>query len=118
MKFLEFKRFQGSTAEDVVQFLKGTFGSGVRDLFVGLSRLTVQENFDGWLWSGTINASQTVAIKNEIGAIPSGRIVLRVRALTSGTVALDDSESEWTESVVYLRNNGTANTEAKVFFLR
>lgn len=118
MKFFDIRRFSGGENGDVVSYLSGEMGRGLRDLFVGLRKLNFLDNFDGFEWEGPIAPSTTVTIENRIGVIPTHRVILRLRPLSGGTIAIDDSQTEWTTSAVYLRNQGTASVSVKAFFIR
>ena len=118
MRFSDIKRFAGAIPEDAVTYLNQVLGGGLRDLYIGLSKLEFKENFETFIWEGDIAASGTSSITNVLGRVPSYRLIARAIPLTAGTVIIDDSTSAWTESVVYLRNSGTANARIKAVFFK
>jgi hypothetical protein len=118
MKFYDIRKFGGKTLHDVLKYLTMEYNRGVRDLSVGLVNLSILENVGGFPWEGTISAGATVTIENILGQIPSGRLVIGSVGLTAGTIIIDDSQTPWTSETLYLRNGGTADVKAKVYFLK
>lgn len=116
MKFFDIKGFFGSTQEEVVLYLKERVGPGLKDLYTGLRKLDFTSNFSTFEWEGTITSGQTLSIANAFKTTPSGRIVVRIRPLSAGTVIIDDSTTVWTPETIYLRNSGTVSGRIKVIF--
>lgn len=117
MRFYKFTKFVGENLEDVVKYLKN-LEADFRSLFVGLNKLNIKDNFDGFMWEGLIAASGTATITNPLGQIPQHRVILRVRPTGAGTVIITDSLNAWTSDLVYLSNVGTVDANIIVFFIR
>ena len=115
MRFSEIKRFTGSAPIDAVKYLRTFFNPGIKDLLVGLGHLSLTDNFDSFLWEGTIAANTTVEINHPLGATPSSRLILRQQ----GYALVTDSTTQWTKTSVFLRNEDAANSATlKVLFLK
>lgn len=106
MKFRELKRFTGETLEDVVSWLINSLNSLLRELYIGLTSLDLQENFGSYLWTGTLATSEVRQIPHPFKKIPRGYIIHK----QVGNALVDASTSEWDKDFVYLRNNSGANT--------
>lgn len=118
MKFKEIQRFVGGTTKDILRFIRQELQSNLKNLYVGLNKLNFTDNFDGFVYEGTIAAATTVTITNPLGQIPFHRVILRLEAKSAGTIAIDDSETAWTSDAVYLRNQGTASVLVRAIFIR
>lgn len=118
MRFSNFKEFKESLGVDfnkVVTFLKEDFSAMMRELRIGLTKLSMEDNFESFTVEVTIAASTESAIRNRFrdGTIPSKRII--VRSTGSGLV---DGDTEWSKDFVYLKNSGAASLTATVIFLK
>lgn len=98
-------------------FVKRSLDEIARELITGLKNLSFEDNFSGFLWTGTIAASSETSIRNKFrdGAIPSGFVI--VDASECNNVVRGDAE--WTETALSLKNfDSTLNATVTVFFYR
>lgn len=114
-KFRNFKVFPSvrNDIDEVVKYLKGELANILVDLQTGLSKLELVENFNSFLYTGTIAAGATAEIRNSLATIPRYRIILR-----STGASIDDGVTEWTNNFVYLRNSGGSSATVTVLFLK
>lgn len=121
MKFAAFKKFRTLLGVDIVTqiqaYLYADLARLIDELSVGLSRLTLTENFQGFKVTVTIPTGTESEIRNEFrdGSVPSERIFLRGGA---GSQDIVDGDSEWTDHFVYLKNTGASDATVTVLFLR
>ena len=123
MKFTSFKEFRTRIGDinDIVEFLKVDLTTTLRDLAVGLNKLTFVDNFDSFKTTVTIPATKEVQIRNEIrnattgeNVIPTQRIIVR-----SNVAEIVDGDTEWSREQLYLKNtNATTDATVTVVFLR
>lgn len=85
----------------------------LKDLEIGLKKLDFINNFSGFKAIVTIPATSEVAIKNQMGIIPSQRLIVR----QAGGGAIIDGTTTWTLNNVYLYNTGATSAEVTVIFL-
>lgn len=78
----------------------------IKELEVGLTKLSFNDNFDSFRKTVTITPSTVVAIRNELPSIPTGRIIIRQDV----EAAISDSVTTWTKDFVYLENHNGLNT--------
>ena len=93
----------------------------VRDLSIGLHRLTLWENFEGFLWYGQILAGENLSILNKlVGSggqklIPSSYMVLSC----DGPPTVCRGDDDWTDSYVSLKNRAsTSPVVTLVYFIK
>lgn len=87
----------------------------IRELSVGLYKLSFLDNFEGFKTTVTILPSTTLPIRNELSFIPTERIILR----QDKEAAISDSSTSWSKDFVYLENHDATNTVIlTVFFMR
>lgn len=90
----------------------------LRDLSIGLLKLTFRENFQSFTVKNlSIPANTEVSIQNEFrtaypGLIPSNRIITRQQ----GDANIIDGVTVWTSSHVYLRNPSGNDAVISVIF--
>lgn len=121
MKFFSAKKYSGGEVlKEIFDYLRTEYNRSIRELSIGLTKLNFLDNFDGFEWTGIIGNGATVSIENKLGQIPSHRIILRSKPITTGggTIIIDDSDTPWTGEVLYLRNSGTIRAEITAFFIR
>ncbi len=114
MKFKAIKRFADETSEKAISWITTELNACLRELFIGLSKLTFAENFVTYSWSGTLAINEVLQISHPFKQIPSGYIIYK----QVGDAVVDASTTEWTSEVLYLRNNSGTNavTLTVVFF--
>lgn len=120
MKFGAFKEFRQaiSTAiEDVVSYLNTDQTKMIRELNIGLTRLSFADNFECFIEETTIAAGVEVSIRNGLrsGQIPRYKIILRSDA---GGRDVVDGDSEWNSNYVSLKNIGASSATVTVAFFR
>lgn len=120
MKFSSFKEFRGAlaaTAEDVVNYLNADLTKIIRELNVGLTRLTFDDNFESFVTTVTIPAGTEVAIRNGLlnGMVPRYRVILRGN---DGSKDVVDGVVAWNKDYVSLRNVGASSATLTVAFMR
>lgn len=86
----------------------------VQNLSVGLSRLTLGDNLEGFITEVTIPATSVAQIRNEVNWIPDYRVILK----QSGQADISDSTTEWTKDYVYMENHSGSEVTLKIFFTR
>lgn len=115
MKFRESKPFSGSAVEDLIRYVKTDLNQVLRDLFVGLSnRLTFSDNHAQFTTELTITAGSEAKVRNLLGLIPAGFIVLK----NSAGMAIADGVNLWDNNFVYVRNVGGSTTTITIMFVR
>ena len=113
-KFSGFRALKSAqTVEEVIQYLTVNLAISLRELQAGLLRLTFDENFDSQTLEITLPAGATVPYPHALGVIPSQRLIVKASGST-----IDDSDTPWTDTVVYFRNTGASTVTAKIILLR
>lgn len=112
MKFRDFKRFDGSTLEAALSWLKNELNSVMRELFIGLNKLRFQDNFGSFEWAGILEATQELQIPHPFKETPTGYIIYK----QVGNGVIDAGITGWTNQFVYLRNHGLVDVEVTVIF--
>lgn len=97
----------------VVKFLQVDLYSWMSSLFSGLLKLSFKDNFETFTSADvTIPAGQEVSITNQLGFIPSGRLI--VRQTGDGVV----TDGEWDLQTIRLLNNGAVDVTITVIFFK
>ena len=113
MKFSKFREFR--PGNEVSKYLGVDLVFTLRELFTGLSRLNFNNNFQSFETEVTVPAGSELAIRNELGEVPSGKIILR----DGGSNQVVDGDTAWDDNFVYLKNlDGSNDVTVKVVFLR
>lgn len=97
-----------------LQSLIGDIAALVKELEIGLRKLRPQDNFSGFFTEVTISANSEARITNQLKTVPSGYIIL---SQTSGNNVLTRGDTEWSNNFVYIKNNGSTETTATIFFI-
>lgn len=115
MKFRDFKRFSGKVLQDVISWVTNDLNSVMRELFIGLNNIRFTDNFKSFQWQGTLGVSEVRQIVHPLEKTPTGYIIYK----QVGDGVVDASTTEWTNEVVYLRNNSASNSivVTVIFFL-
>ena len=79
----------------------------LRELFNGLTKLNFADNFQSFQAEVTIAATSELAVRNELNAVPSGKIIVK-----ADNNAVVDGDTDNDENFVYLKN--PSGTSAKV----
>ena len=115
--FKEFRHLLTPAIEDVGRFLSVDLTKTLRDLAVGLTKLSFLDNFESFSVEVTIATGVEIEIRNQLRSqlIPTQRIIVRGK---SGTEDIVDGDTEWTNQFVYLKNTGASSATVTVMFLR
>jgi len=112
MKPLRSRPFSGDLLSQVVTYLRVDFGKFFADLIEGLRHLKFEDNFDSFLWSGTIAATSVVTIPNHLGSLTLKWWPVRI----AGDSRL--VESSVSRDVIVIENLSATDTTATLLFLR
>jgi hypothetical protein len=135
MKFGVFKEFRkdSSDIEDVVKYLKNELSNIIRELSVGIKKLSFKENFQSFtvdvidLGPGEEVEIQNRLIDNTVRVIPSGYLITKSMAgrkadgskeINNVPISIVVGDSEWTTEKLYLKNVGSKVSTFTVVFLR
>jgi len=113
--FREFKvkALQAISNEEIAKYLSFDLVYSLRELTLGLRRLTLNDNFQSFTVTVTIGAGSETAIRNELEEIPTGRIILKS---TSGDIV--DGDTEDNLNFVFLKNAGATSATVKVIYIK
>lgn len=103
----------------VVNYIEVSLWSWLRDLTVGLFKISFKENFQSFTVEVAILAMTEVSIANQFansspGTIPSGRIITRQK----GDAVILDGDTPWNDNAVYLKNPSANNVMITVIFFK
>jgi len=118
MKFGAFKEFRKEAQGEngVEGYLDADLTKIIRELSIGLTRLSLQDNFDSFTVTVTIPATTELAIRNQlVGRLPAYKLILRGGDNTHLVV---DGETAWNLNYVYLKNNHVDPLTVTVVFFR
>ena len=117
MKFAGFKGFKSggqTTQQSVIDYLSKDLMNALRDLAVGLKRLTFSENFESFEAALIIPAGVEIEVRNQLGeTIPSRRMIVR-----GDSHSVVDGSTKWTKDFLYLKNTGSTTANVTVLFLK
>lgn len=118
MKFPGFREFRNkgeAVIEDVVKYLSVDLIYILRELTNGLTKLSLNDNFESFESDVSIAAGQELEIRNELDAIPSKWIIINN---SGNSYLIEKGTTEWTLDFVYLMNNGGSTASATILFLK
>lgn len=123
MKFTQFREYRDTDSsgldktKSIVDYLVVDMPRWLKDLALGLTKLSFNDNFESFTVSVTINAGQELAIRNGLrtGNIPNQRIIVRGGP---GSESVVDGLQSWNSDFVYLKNVGLSAVTVTVVFLR
>jgi len=120
MKFTFFKQLKGfgetPTLPRVFEYISVDLGKILKELNIGLERLSFEDNFDGFKTDVSIAAGAELKIRNELrDRAPTQRLILRGNDDSRNIV---DGDTPWDLNFVYLKNLGAGTATATVYFLR
>lgn len=116
MKFGSFKEFRGGLESVISEYLRVDMTRILRELAVGLTKLSFEDNFESFITEVTIPATSEIEIRNQLrGITPTKRIILRGG---SGAQNVVDGSTDWSNDFVYLQNLGGSSVTVTVMFLR
>ena len=111
---MKFKQIREFITGDLTGWVMGELNAGIRDLFIGLRRLSFEDNFESFEFSGAIAATTEVAVTNKLSFIPSRYIVLD----TTGGAVVGRGPTAWNQDRLFISNYSTTATVAKIVFMR
>lgn len=131
MKFNSFREFRlvgNATIADIIAYLRGDMADSMRNLSVGMSRLTLNENFKSFeVEVSDLASGSELRITNllrEGGSKVVPRSFIIVYNKKNGHYAVNDpldpsnQDTAWDENYVYLRNSHpTQSASFRVAFL-
>lgn len=111
----EFKKLQNTGIKDVIDFLSNELTATIRELRVGLTKLSFVDNFESFSSIVTIPASEEAVIRNELTSIPSEWIIVR---MNEGGLTVCEGDTPWTLENLYLKNTGVVDAQITVRFFK
>ena len=121
MKFTQFKEFRGTFTSDVSRvifdYLSNEMPAFLREMALGLNKLSFIDNFNAFKTVITIPASSEIQIRNQLRSkeIPTERFIVRGG---TGCGNIVDGDTEWTNEFLYLKNTGGSAVTCTVFFIK
>ena len=120
MKFSFFKQLKGfgssPSLEKLTEYVTIDLGKILKDLDIGLQRLSFNDNFDGFLIEVSIAAGAELKIRNELrDRVPTQRLILRGN---DDSINIVDGDTSWDLNFLYLKNLGGGTATATVYFMR
>ena len=112
--FRELRVFRDAKLElqDVVDYLTHSMTKNLRELFNGLTKLSFEDNFQSFQTTVTIPATSELAVRNELGFVPTGKLIIK-----ADNNAVVDGDTDSDENFVYLKNpSGTSATMTVTWF--
>ena len=113
--FKEFKKTPDTNLKNVIDYLNSELNAIIRELRVGLNKVTFEENFESFESVLTIPASTEVAIRNELSVIPTKWITVRTNEYG---LSVCDGSTPWTLNYLYLKNTAATEAQLTVLFLK
>ena len=94
-----------------------------KKLTAGLSKLSVEDNVDGFLVKDLkIAAGDIATVRNELTFVPTQYIITNQEGNSLVTRVSTNTEATsnmvWDSKFLYLKNNGSADVIISVFFMR
>lgn len=113
-KFSGFRTLKvAQTIEEVILYLTTGLSVSLKELQAGLLKLKFEDNFESQVITVSLPAGQTIPYPHSLGVIPSKRLIVRASGST-----IDDSDTPWTQDVVYFRNTGASTVTATIVLMR
>lgn len=117
MRFSGFRKFTlppVNSAGELARYLTVELGSIFTQLFLGLHKLKLEDNFEHFQVELTIPAASELEIRNELrDVIPSRRLIVR-----GNGVGIADGDAVWTKDFVYLKNTSASSATFTVMFFK
>lgn len=117
MKFPTFREFRqrDTSLGAIAKYLSVDLVRSLRELTLGLTKLSFEDNFAGWSTEVTIPAGSEVQITNQLGEVPNHRLITRGGTDSNNIV---DGDTEWTAQLVSLKNTGATTVTVTAVFLK
>ncbi len=111
----EFKKLQDTGIKQVIDYLAIDLTATIRELRVGLTKLTFTDNFESFTSVLTIPALTEAVIRNELTSIPTEWITVRK---DEGGIYVCEGDTAWTLDYLYLKNTGAMDAQITVRFFK
>lgn len=111
MKFRDIRQY---VTGDVTGWVMGELNAGFRDLFIGLRRLSFEDNFESFEYTGEIAATTEISVPNQFSFIPSRYLILD----TTGGAIVGRGPTAWDKDRLFIKNYSASATVAKIVFMR
>ena len=111
MKFRDIRQY---VTGDLPGWVMGEINASFRDLFIGLRRLSFEDNFESFEYSGAIAATTEISVPNRLTFIPSRYIVVD----STGGAIVGRGPTSWTSDRLFIKNYSATATVAKIVFMR
>ncbi len=87
----------------------------VRQLSIGLYKLSFKDNFESFTVEGVQIPSNTeISIQNKLTFVPKHYII----TTQTGNSLVTKGDKEWTKTALYFKNNGSNDVTLNIVFLR
>lgn len=106
--------FVGKDIKDILKFLTGELHATLKDLFVGLERLSFEDNFQSFEATVKIAVGQDLPIPNKLPVAPSKMIIIS----QTGNAVIKKGAKKWDGSTVSIRSYGPTDVTVTVLFMR
>jgi len=115
--FKEFRSFSQDLIVDVNSYLRDDLKKIIRELQLGLTKLSFNDNFNCFVVEVSLPAMTEVAIRNQLkeSQTPTQKIILRGG---SGAQNITDGDTAWDINYVYLQNRGAVTVTVTAAFIR
>lgn len=111
----EFKKTQATELLDVISYLAIDLVATIRELRVGLTNMSFDDNFDSFAEAITIPAGAELPIRNRLKGIPTEWIVVRTNQYG---LSVCDGDTAWSQDYLYLKNTAGSAAVLTVRFFR
>jgi hypothetical protein len=104
------------SVDEIYRYLRDELGYTLKELSVGLQKLSLEDNFDSFKVEVEIPAGEEVKIRNQL----RDREVTQRHIVRGNEYSKDiaDGETPWDLNFVYLKNYGSGTATATVLFTR
>lgn len=106
--------FVGKGHDPITTFLKGELYVCLKDLFVGLTNITFEQNFQSFTADVKLKSGEEGRIANQLKVAPSKMIIVRLK----GNGLISEGSTGWNNTEVSVLNNGPDTVTATILFMR
>lgn len=111
----EFKKLQDTGIKNVIDYLAIDLTATVRELRVGLTKLSFLDNFESFSVPLSIPAGQEAVVRNTLNSIPSEWLIVRKN---EGGIYVCEGDTAWTLDYLYLKNTGAMDAQITARFFK
>lgn len=111
---MKFKDIRAIVGGEILGWITGELCPFLRETIFGLRRLSFEDNFESFEYTGDIAATTEVSVPNRLGFIPSRMLVVDV----TGGCIVSRGPTAWTKDRLFIKNYSASSTRAKVVFMR